>query len=280
MSEYKYTMYILLIATIMLSPCARAEKSLMREINKYVFKHTEETINKKIPFDECSHLTVQVEDGSVTIEEWSNNYVQMKATKFGSQNVIANTAIAPQKQGQQCIIKVIPTNTNESIAHTDYSLLIPRGINLTVSIDTGAATIKKKGGRQQITVQKGFIDWQGASADLNLKTYSGNIDCNIQEQALNSSVRIASGGYLNLRIPELYMTDIEAKSEQGTITSAVPITIAPFTTRLDKNSWNKFKKETRGFINRQGKGFMQLHAYRSITIDKNNIPSGTDNEIE
>lgn len=185
----------------------------------------------------------------------------------------------------------------------DYELVVPHNVRLELIADHGTIKIHEANGQIIAkTCQTGNIEIDNAQnsvyaqvenkgsirinqAQNNVKAFAhhGNITIHnakkgIIAQADRGKLDIAClqvpstskvslntrSGNITLRIPEATNAELQAHTENGTVTCAHYVTVKPLTTQLDTQAWTRFKKEVEGTL---GSGEANITAH----TDKGNI---------
>lgn len=185
----------------------------------------------------------------------------------------------------------------------DYELVIPQNVRLDLVAEQGTIKIHNVNGQIVAkTCQLGNIEIENAQnsvyaqvenkgsihinqAQNNVKAFvhHGNITIHnakkgIIAQADRGKLDIAClqvpstskvslntrSGNITLRIPEATNAELQAHTDNGTVTCAHYVTVKPLTTQLNAGAWTRFKKEVEGTI---GSGEANITAH----TDKGNI---------
>jgi hypothetical protein len=185
----------------------------------------------------------------------------------------------------------------------DYELVVPHNVRLELIADHGTIKIYDVNGQIVAkTCQSGNIEIENAQstvyaqienkgsihinqAQSNVKAFAhhGNITIHnaqkgIIAQADRGKLDIAClqvpstskvtlntrSGHITLRIPEATNAELQAHTENGTVTCAHYVTVKPLTTQLNSGAWTRFKKEVEGTL---GSGEATINAH----TDKGNI---------
>lgn len=195
------------------------------------------------------------------------------------------------------------TNKKSSKVSVDYELVVPHNVRLELIADHGTIKIHEVNGQIIAkTCQEGNIEIDNAQnsvyaliekkgsilihqAQNNVKAFAhhGNITIHnakkgIIAQADRGKLDIAClqipstskvtlntrSGHITLRIPEATNAELQAHTENGTVTCAHYVTVKPLTTQLDSQAWTRFRKEVEGTL---GSGEANITAH----TDKGNI---------
>jgi DUF4097 and DUF4098 domain-containing protein YvlB len=194
-------------------------------------------------------------------------------------------------------------NKKASKVSVDYELVVPHNVRLELIADHGTIKIHEANGQIVAkTCHVGNIEIENAQnsvyaqvekkgsirinqAQNNVKAFAhhGNITIHnakkgIIAQADRGKLDIAClqipstskvslntrSGHITLRIPEATNAELQAHTENGTVTCAHYVTVKPLTTQLDSGAWSRFRKEVEGTL---GSGEATINAH----TDKGNI---------
>ena len=97
---------------------------------------------------------------------------------------------------------------------------------------------------------RGFITVTDANAVLNAQTRDGMKV--IQNKMKPNTSMFLQARYLNLYVPSQTNAHLYAETTRGMITSEIPITLSPVTTRLTKEIWQAFKRNVTGTLGNGG----------------------------
>ncbi len=115
--------------------------------------------------------------------------------------------------------------------------------------ETGSITINQARGNIRATTNKGDITITDAINSVIAKTEKGKITTACSTVPQTGRIILSSAaGAITLGLPAEVNATFLGKTERGTLTSNIPITIKPITTTLDSKTWSRFKKEVDGTL--------------------------------
>lgn len=129
---------------------------------------------------------------------------------------------------------------------------------MTISNCHGALSIKKSSGATivknaydtiNIDLKNGFVRIENAEGAVKVHTATEGILCEQKSMTSESSLFLQTdNGDIVLAIPSKINADLTAQTSRGIVTSELPVTLAPSTMTIDKNTWKKNKGHIKGTI--------------------------------
>lgn len=203
-----------------------------------------ETITKDYLVDDNCTITVHNTEGTITIKSWPHNKILIEATKKGSAENQKNTTIAAKAAGTQAsIITRIAVNSKSS--KVDYTLMVPENATLKITQTRGSVKIRGSNGFIDISLaEQGSIEVTDSCNTISATTNQGDITVQQKKLVEPHSIFLKSDrGNINLALPKETSALLHAKTVHGTINSDHPVTLAPITLKLNKDSWERLKKD-------------------------------------
>jgi len=154
-----------------------------------------EEVSKTLDAASDGQVSVSNISGSVTINGWSRNEVEVTA-ELG-RNV---EELIFERDGDRITIKVkVPRNSGRGI-ETDLEIQVPEGSSLdvgTVSADIEVADVR---GEQKLNTVSGDIDTEGGESDISAAAVSGDIEINGQRKEAETHANTVSGDVTLFRV--------------------------------------------------------------------------------
>lgn len=214
-----------------------------------IFQKTEkEAINKEYPMNEKCTITVHNTEGSITIKAWPQNKLLIEAQKKGTAEDQKNTTISAKATGNEAsIITRIPEQQKSSMV--DYVLMVPEQANLKITQTSGPIKIRGVQGSVDISiVEQGLLEVIDSSKTVTATTNAGDIIVQQKKFGQPHSLFLKTDrGNITLSIPRETKASFHAKTLTGSIISDHPVT-ATFTSKLNKEAWERMKKEVEGSL--------------------------------
>ncbi len=192
-----------------------------------------------------------------------------------------------QKKGEGSCVSIKTTCENPKIqGRIDYSLIIPADMPIELSTQkgsikvseahgtvsamtingdieitsssknihaqteqTGAITIYQAHGNIDVCTNKGNIAIHDTVSNVTATTEKGKISAFCSKVPHTSHIKLSSSsGQIVLALPSSVDANFFGRTDRGTLTCQLPITLKPQTTTLDRKTWDRFKKEVDGTL--------------------------------
>ncbi len=196
---------------------------------------------------ECS-LKLYNTEGSYTIKPWNQNKITVEVEKKGTAEELAATTIGANVSPNEARITTrVPEGKSSAKMH--YTLMVPEDASVTIEQTKGPVTIKGISGSINVSLQEGAITIDGSEKSVIAKTGSGAITVDQRKLDEANCIFLESHkGHINLILPRETRARLNAKTAQGMITSEHPVTLAPVTSKLTKETWDAMKKNVEGTL--------------------------------
>jgi regulator of RNase E activity RraA len=279
-----------------------ALKSYTPSLPSFLSKKSEtESVQREYPLGHNGIITVKNTTGDICIKtEWNQNKVSLNATKKApSKEQLSHITFSDKIVGQALTIQTEQTGSKGSI---DYTLIVPAKSMLNLNTDNGSILVQESNGRicattvngnieinqssdmvtvstkkqgsikiqqaratVQATTQKGDIIIADATESVIANTQNGKIAMKSKQVPPLSKIKLTSEfGPIELQLPSQVNADLKASAHHGTVVSQLPITLKPYTTKLDSQAWRQFKEQVSGTF---GTGEAQI----TLNTKKGNI---------
>jgi len=238
----------------------------MKNISSWIYRHKEEPINKEISF---TGNTVIVENpcGPIIVKTWTLPKVAIQAVKSAKEQDLDTFGVKTTLKNNTLLIKTECTDQKPK-GSVSYQIMIPENINVKIVSEEGVK-IKNLKGQAFIKTTYGPIDIQQAHNSIKAQTNSGAIKISYQNLPHNCKIIAeTTSAPVHITLPASINADLLAKTEYGSVTSELPITLRPQTVQLNKKTWQKFKREAHGKIGNGGAPIRLASKNGSIKILK------------
>lgn len=212
-------------------------------------KTEKETTSKEYQVSSTCTITVHNTEGSITIKPWPQNKILIEAMKKGSVDEQKNTSISAKALGSEATIitRVAP---NQKSSKVDYNLMVPEDATIKITQTNGSVKMRGIHGIVDIAiVEQGSIEVIDSNKTISATTNNGDIK--VQQNKFEEPHAIflkSDRGNITLLMPRETRATLHAKTVAGAITSNHPVTLAPLTLKLNKESWDRIKKEVDGTL--------------------------------
>ncbi len=261
----------LLTAIACILACLSTQTSFAFSVKDYVPRMLLKTETILIPakeytIDKMASLEIKNINGDIIITAWDKkDVIAIDIVKNGTKEELDQTTFAISTKQGKAVITSQATDENRAAILT-YTITAPAQAAVkVVSTKQGDISIKGMQGSIQVSTQKGSIDINDSTKTIVAKTAKGAIT--IKQKALgepNSIFLEALRGNVTLSLPQDIQATLQANTLQGVITSKQEITLQPMTMKLNKQAWERIKREVQGTIGVGG-------APITIDVTKGNI---------
>lgn len=246
-------MFYIVAITLLLAPAALQSMTYVNKISNtvrdwFIWPHEEYATEHGIAPQTVIVLTNQ--RGNVTITSWNKQRVMVHALKHAStEETVKKTTITTKstKENDEQILQ-ITTKQPDPKSSIDFDLVVPKDSPIRIVIEqTGNIKIKDSTANIIVSTQKGDIKLLQTPATVHAQTHSGSITAKLKTFGDTSSLLLkASHGDITLKTQADINAYLSAKTGNGTITCAIPVTLEPTTLTLTKDSRKQFFKNIHG----------------------------------
>ena len=214
-------------------------------------RHESTASHEFIKVTEPLSFTVTQQQGIVKVKGWDKESVSIKIIQKGTAEGLENTVVSINKDKlpRELSCTVSRKDEEKSLAQVTIQAYVPFNCDLTVQS------------------QKGFIKTKNLSRAQSLYTDEGNVEIVLNKFSVESSLFVHSKkGSITIEAPKKIQAQLSTSTLRGTITSELFITLQPQTTLLDKDYWQRVKKEVNGFLGDGGAPITLEAEYGDIKI--------------
>jgi F0F1-type ATP synthase epsilon subunit len=294
MKPFRLACKILLINSLFCQ--SSVAKFSLESIKSFFFKKLhEQTVQKEFAINKQGILALKNKQGNITISEWDQATIQLKATKqCYKQEELENIKVETQASDRKVVITT--KHKEKCNGSVDYELIVPRTVKVDITTEKGSILINKVNapviatteigditisdtkGAIVASTQRGSININNTTGNIRATTVNGNITIdkasrNITAQtttgaihttctsipALDTIALSTKSGNITLTLPKKINAELQARTARGKVTSEHYITVKPQTVQLNKQTWARLKKEVDGTLG-TGEATIRLHA--------------------
>jgi DUF4097 and DUF4098 domain-containing protein YvlB len=199
-------------------------------------------------FQKAKQLELHNITGSILIKSWKQNSIAVEIISSGSPSFQKNIKIDSEQIDD--LVKIHSIFMDEKIKGTViFNILLPENIDLAIFTQQGDIIIKDLYGSMNIQTLKGSINLHNPHANIDAKTYDGNIIIHTDFIDHAKIFNLESGkGDIEIITTPLLQTYFEASAPQGKVLSQIPITLESKTTLLNADAWKNFRQSAQGVI--------------------------------
>ena len=216
-------------------------------INFLLATSLEETFKKQIPAGNFTSVSVFNENGSIEVESWSENQIEIiayKKVRAGSQEkaekLMEYLEVKIDESGDHLVIETIQPrhhkdndsgfiswlfslgeNGNASI---DYAIKVPQKMDLDLNSTNGGINVSDCEGIIDLKTTNGKIVAENIKGSTNCKTTNGSIKAYLDKVYPKEDMTFKStNGSIKVYLPVDTNADVEAKTTNGSISCDLPI---------------------------------------------------------
>lgn len=233
-----------IITTSALLLCASATALLAGEVTQ--------KFDRIYDFQPGTSLSLENENGSVTIHPWDKDAVHVVATTRvegrgeEARKILADVKINVRADGKRLIIETKTPDDDGANGffkwlagkhvnvEVEYDVTVPRSLPLEVDTVNGHVKLSDVGGKLSLSTTNGRISVSNARGTLNAETTNGGIDAELTEVAPEKMELSTTNGGIVLRVPSTLKATLHASTTNGGISSDLPVT----TKNADDNELN------------------------------------------
>ncbi len=204
----------------------------------------EETWKKKIDFKEGGLIRVENTNGSIVVEGWDRDEVQIEAVKkarAGSRKEAARLMDRiiidiSQSSGELAVRTELPRGGGGSFwdwifgggrsTQVQYKIFVPVRSDLKIETTNGRITVSEISGRLKLRTTNGKIRVEEISGQVDARTTNGSIVADFNRLDESSDMGFyTTNGSIKIYLPSDVRCDLRAKTTNGSINSDFPVEI-------------------------------------------------------
>jgi len=206
----------------------------------------EETFKKSISADDITLLSVYNKNGSIEIEGWNEDEIEVIAYKRvrasdgdRAREMMENLEIDINESGNRVEIETIYPRQGkkrggffswlvhggrEGNASVEYMIKVPNKMDLKLNSTNGGLLVNDCNGLIDLHTTNGKIVAEDIKGSLNCKTTNGSIKAYLHEVDPQEDMNFKStNGSIKLYMPEDTNADLEARTTNGSINCDLPM---------------------------------------------------------
>ncbi len=182
-----------------------------------------EHFSKTYPVTANVRVSLKNVNGSVEINGWDRNEVQVVATKHAnSQEKLARLRIDVEASKDSVAIETkLPSGMNNNPGSVEYMIQVPRRAMLD-KVDTVNGSVEVSGisGSAHVASVNGKVTGRGLTGNIELSTVNGEVDCEAVDLAGAHAVKLSTvNGSVQLSMPRESNAHLRASAVHGRISS-------------------------------------------------------------
>ena len=207
----------------------------------------EETFTKKIPSENISSISVINQNGSIEVESWAENQIEIIAYKKvrassreKAEKLMEYLEIKIDQSGDHLQIETIPPRKNKDNdggfiawlfslgdnggASVDYVIKVPEKMDLDLNSTNGGIRVNDCEGVIDLKTTNGKIVAENIKGSTNCKTTNGSIKVYLDKVYPKEDMTFKStNGSIKVYLPRDINADVEAKTTNGSIDCDLPV---------------------------------------------------------
>ena len=288
MTKHVYTLIALMLCCHITMPGTNSQKSIKKIKSFFNSYPSEKVDQRELCTTNVNSISITNLNGPVTIKTgWKKNSLLLKTTKRTKKQDDLDALKVVIDSSKENSIAITTKQINKKVnGIVEYELIVPSSLDIAINITgNGDAFVKDSDGIINVvtndnitiintkksvhtkTLKKGDTLIANASGPINATSSIGNITGtaignNCIAHSTTGKISIAytqlppesvvhletTSGTIALTLPTKTSARITGKTTHGTLLSELPIAITPYTTKLNINAWNTFKKEVDGTL--------------------------------
>jgi len=201
----------------------------------------EETFKKKIPAENIVSVSVYNQNGSIEVESWAENQIEIIAYKKvrasnreKAKKLMENLEIEIDKSGDHLRIETIHPSRNKDNdggfiswlfslgenggASVDYVIKVPQKMDLNLNSTNGGLEVSDCEGTIDLNTTNGKIVAENIKGSTNCTTTNGSIKAYLDKVHPKEDMTFKStNGSIKVYLPQDINADVEAKTTNGSI---------------------------------------------------------------
>jgi DUF4097 and DUF4098 domain-containing protein YvlB len=207
----------------------------------------DETFTKKIPAEKISSVEVYNQNGSIEVESWTENQIEIVAYKKvrasnheNAEELMKHLEIDIDQSGNNLRIETIHPRRNKdndggflswlfslgsnSSASIDYVIKVPKKMDLDLNSTNGGLDVYNCEGMIDLKTTNGKIVAKDIKGSTNCKTTNGSIKVYLEKIYPKEDMTFKStNGSIKVYLPDDTNADVEAKTTNGSISCDLPV---------------------------------------------------------
>jgi hypothetical protein len=213
----------------------------------------QETFMQEYDFPAHATLELYNTSGDILIKTWKHTKIVVEAIKKGTPESLKTTTISVKFNNQSMVISTLAPHDSPA-ATVIYTILVPQhAILKQISTDKGSITIKHVQGNINAATNEGPIAIHDACADVRAKTNLGSITLEQKKLPETAGVFLETlQGNVQVFVPRNINANLQARTLKGELRTDIPVTMLPQTVKLNKDTWNRLRREVKATLGEGG----------------------------
>jgi DUF4097 and DUF4098 domain-containing protein YvlB len=188
-----------------------------------------ERVHKVVPLGPGGTLSLHNFSGDVRIVGADVNEVTVDAVRTAPRDRLDHIKLDIQSSGSTVTIDANKkdsnwTERNNNVVKTEFDIQVPRGTILEVDVFSSDLHVRGVSGKQAIKTFSGTANLQDVAARVGCKTFSGAISVKVAAGAPDLDLETFSGD-IDVRVPDHAKASLSFDSFSGQLTADMPLTL-------------------------------------------------------
>jgi len=213
----------------------------------------EEVTTRQIPFQQNGYLELINSNGSVDVQSWDKNEVEIKAykriraaSKGRAEELMRELKVEVEQTATEIKIETIAPpalkkfggffdwlfSGDQNSFSVEYEIKVPRSIDLNISTTNGKVYCRQIRGKLRLNSTNGKIVAREIEGLVRSKTTNGSLDVELLSIPSGEEINFSTtNGSITLRLPDKYGAEVNLKTTNGHIDSDFPCS--------EQHGWSK-----------------------------------------
>jgi DUF4097 and DUF4098 domain-containing protein YvlB len=190
-----------------------------------------ETVERTAAITAGGTLTVKTFSGRVQITGTDRSDVFVRAVRRGSRERLSRIALDVRSEGGNVVVDANrrsgPGSDRDNVVETDFTIEVPRAVNLDLHSFSSPVVVRDvTGTRHRVKTFSGEVRLEGVAGPVSAETFSGVIHAAPSGWAAGHQTRLKTfSGDIQVRLPEQAAGSVEFDSFSGSLDATVPLTL-------------------------------------------------------
>jgi hypothetical protein len=242
-----YSISFLLLSTIIFN--IESYSFSWKSINPFRGEIKEDKpFQKEYDFDEGGEIVIENNIGNITVKGWGQKKIRLEARKKGSEDEIYYTSMSIKINNKTAYITTVAEDQDD-IAEIEYYLFVPNQTTVKARTKSGKIKTEKIDAPVDLITEAGDISIDAINS-VQAKSLDGSVKLKLRRLAPNGYAFIESKNDTNLYLANTLNANLRLKTlgKNSKIESDIYLTVEPITTKLNKDSWERVKRDVKATI--------------------------------
>ncbi len=210
----------------------------------------EEVVTHEHKLSPGAHISIENNNGPITISTWNKNSIMLEATKSGSEQSVKNTKIDLTYTAKGLSIKTVGLKPDKTCT-ISFAIIVPVDAHLdSIKTEQGNITVKNSATPLSLSSNYGDLTVIDAQSSINAHTKYGQITISTTSELKddNKVLAFTERGAITMHVPEKTNAHLYATTLRGSVSTEQPITLDPRTTPINTKAIAQIKRDVQGSL--------------------------------